>query len=83
MKRRLDVRRMLLARGWEESPSLVLHRRFAHDPTQSKVTVSVNGSDVFVTGVTRRAVGYLRDTVSIPSGVPARVIVALCEEWAR
>lgn len=71
MKRRLDVRQMLAARGWQEERYLFLRKGL--------VDVSCNGTDVFVTGPGNR--GY-RATVTFPVETPARVIVALCETWA-
>lgn len=72
MSARLDVRRALLRRGWREDQPLFLMK--------AAVEVGCNSSDVFVSGPARRAVG--RATVSAPSDVPTRVIVALCEAWA-
>jgi hypothetical protein len=70
-RQRLDVRRMLLARGWQEIDHGLLSR--------NNVTVSYSGTDVFVTGLGARG---SRATTDFPSSIPARVIVAMCESWA-
>ena len=72
MSNRLDVRRMLLARNWVEKDFGLLKK--------SGTSVSVSGSDVFVTGPAKGGAGF---TTVVIADAPARVIVALCESWAK
>lgn len=73
MGRRLDVRRVLLARGWEEDPERWLLRRTGDlvlgSPNEHRDCCLHSDKD-----------GW---QVAVPGGVPARVIVAACEAAGR
>lgn len=75
MALRLDVRRMLLKRGWtEETGEVSLLRK------NGSVWAAANhAGDSSVSGPTSRGGEW---TVSFDAGVPARVIVATCEAAA-
>lgn len=72
MAERLDVRRMLLRRGWTEGSDLSVLRK---NGALWAVT-----SDAGDSGLDGRDQKY---TIAFDSGVPARVIVAACEEASR
>lgn len=74
MSDRLDVRRMLLRRGWTEDPGLGAMRKNA-----STWAVGNDSGDGFLSGPSRRGGEYV---VDFPSDTPARVIVAACEAAA-
>lgn len=72
MSDRLDVRRMLLRRGWTEHRHGVIRKGHA-------VWAVANGAgDSFLDVPSRRGT----HVVEFPGGVPARVIVAACEAAA-
>jgi len=71
MRARLDVRRMLVRRGWQESGATLLKKGL--------VTVSYQGTDVFVTGPALRRSGK---STAVLADLPACAIVGLCEAWA-
>jgi len=74
MSVRLDVRRMLLRRGWTEDGSeLGLLRK------NGSVWATYGPGDSSVSGPTRRGDLW---TVGFDNTVPARVIVAACEAAA-
>lgn len=76
MSLRLDVRRMLLRRGWtEESGEVGLLRK------NGSVWAATNyGGDSSVSGPSSRGGLW---TVGFDNSVPARVIVATCEAGAQ
>lgn len=74
MAERLDVRRMLLKRGWTQSSDFGPIRKNA-----ATWAVTNNGGDGFLSGPSRRGGEYV---VDFPSDTPARVIVAACEAAA-
>lgn len=73
MSERLDVRRMLLRRGWTEDRKLwpVLRKNGAHWAPTNNCGDSGFGA------------AENEYTINFDSGVPARVIVAACEEAAK
>jgi hypothetical protein len=71
---RLDVRRMLLKRGWAEGPGRGTIRKNA-----ATWAVVSDAGDGFLGGPSRRGGEYC---VDFPSDTPARVIVAACEAAA-
>lgn len=74
MSLRLDVRRMLLKRGWtEESGELCLLRK------EGSVWAATGRGDSSVSGPAGRGELW---TVGFDNSVPARVIVATCEAAA-
>lgn len=73
MGERLDVRRMLLCRGWTE------HRHGVFRKGRAVWAVGNDSGDSFLDVPSRRGT----HVVEFPNGVPARVVVAACEEAAR
>lgn len=75
MSDRLDVRRMLLRRGWtEDAAELCLLRK------NGSVWAASGAGDSSVSGPTSRGDLW---TVGFDNTVPARVIVATCEAAAQ
>jgi hypothetical protein len=74
MGKRFDVRRMLLARGWEEDPTLHLLLRKDGvtwgSPGEHRGSC-LSGGDI--------GAGHVLWTVDFPASVPASVIVAAAE----
>jgi hypothetical protein len=68
MAERLDVRRMLLRRGWTEDPGLGKLRK-----NGALWAVTNDSGDSGLDGCNQKY------GIDFPSGVPARVIVAACE----
>lgn len=72
MGERLDVRRMLLRRGWTEGSDLCV--------LSKNGTVWALANNAGDSGLDGRDGKY---SIAFDSGVPSRVIVAACEEAAR
>jgi hypothetical protein len=74
MSERLDVRRMLLRRGWTEDSDIVCLLR-----KSGCVWAAIGAGDSSVSGPSSRGGLW---TVGFDNTVPARVIVATCEAAA-
>lgn len=75
MSQRGDVRRMLLARGWDEGEYAVLHKAGATWAGIARGDSALSGQG--------RAPWCQQWTVGFNRDVPARVIVAVCEAAAE
>jgi hypothetical protein len=69
MSERLDVRKMLLRRGWVEGSGLCVLRK-----NGAVWALANSAGDSGVDGI------HGKYSIAFDSGVPARVIVAACEE---